>query len=307
MTEPIDPTNADRYLTAFADGELDADHGRAVLHYLATHPEAASRVEGELKFRQAVGRVMMRMPAPSAALRDAIGRTELPSGPEASTATASVAPARPTITFRPAAAPAIDERRLARRLFLRRTLPLAAAASIAFLAIGVLLGRKGLRPTTDTTVATALPVPATYIAEATRTHVDCSRFPSLHTGSWPEALGDLGPALLKYLGRPVPYPDLSGIGYEYIGAGPCARPLENAAHLLYRSTDPKDVETVSLFVQKYDGHSLIQPGKVYRIAGRDAAHPMIVWRHADMVFYLISDAEEPLENAARAIKIEVPA
>jgi hypothetical protein len=77
--------------------------------------------------------------------------------------------------------------------------------------------------------------------------------------------------------------------------------------LLYRSTDPKDVETVSLFVQKYDGKSPVQPGKVYRIAGKDAAHPMIVWRHEDMVFYLVSDAEEPLENAAKAIKIEVPA
>jgi hypothetical protein len=34
---------------------------------------------------------------------------------------------------------------------------------------------------------------------------------------------------------------------------------------------------------------------------------MIVWRHADMVFYLVSDAEEPLEKAARAIHVEVPA
>ena len=74
MTEPIDPSNADRYLTAFADGELDAAQGRAVLHYLAGHPEAASRVDSELRFRQAVGRVMTRSPAASASLRDVIGR-----------------------------------------------------------------------------------------------------------------------------------------------------------------------------------------------------------------------------------------
>src|SRR6476646_4674110 len=185
MPEPIDPTNADRYLTAFADGELDADQGRAVLHYLAVHPEAASRVESELKFRQAVGRVMTRTPAASASLRDAIGRmvVKTETAPAASTASST---ARPTMTFRPAEPAAIDERRLARRLFLRRTLPLAAAASIAFLAIGVVLGRRGLHGDTTTAVnPTPLPVPATYIAEATRTHVDCSRYPSLHVGTWP--------------------------------------------------------------------------------------------------------------------------
>ena len=216
MAEPIDPSNADRYLTAFADGELDTAQGRAVLHYIAGHPEAASRVESELKFRQAVGRAMTSTPAPSASLRDAIGRMKVET--EAAPA-ASVASAKPTMTFRPAE-PGIDKRRLGRRLFLRRTLPLAAAASIAFLAIGVILGRNGLHPTTDAASGTPLPVPATYIAEATRTHVDCSRYPSLHTGSWPQALGDLGPPLKAYLGRPVPYPDLSGIGYEYVGAGP---------------------------------------------------------------------------------------
>src|SRR4051794_22560489 len=101
MTEPIDPTNADRYLTAFADGELDADQGRAVLHYLATHPESASRVAGELKFRQAVGRVMTRTPAPSATLRDAIGRMQ--PGTDAAPADRSTASTvRPTMTFRPA-------------------------------------------------------------------------------------------------------------------------------------------------------------------------------------------------------------
>src|SRR3982750_960457 len=104
MPEPIDPTNADRYLTAFADGELDADQGRAVLHYLAVHPEVAPRVANELRFRQAVGRVMTRTPAPSASLRDAIGRMDVPA--EATSATASPASAQPTMTFRPAAGPA---------------------------------------------------------------------------------------------------------------------------------------------------------------------------------------------------------
>src|SRR4051812_11641367 len=141
MPEPIDPTNADRYLTTFADGELDADQGRAVLHYLATHPESASRVASELKFRQAVGRVMTRTPAPSASLRDAIGRMDVPAEATSATATAaaSTTSAQPTMTFRPAPA-AVDERRLARRMFLGRTLPLAVAASIAFLAIGIVLG-----------------------------------------------------------------------------------------------------------------------------------------------------------------------
>ena len=131
-------------------------------------------------------------------------------------------------------------------------------------------------------------------------------FPSLHTGTWPQALGDLGPPLKAYLGRPVPYPDLSPIGYAYVGAGPCDKPLENAAHLLYRSTEPNRDDTISLFVQKYDGRSPIEPGKVYRIAGKDAAHPMIVWRHGEMVFYLVGNDEQPVLKAAKQMKVDVP-
>ena len=77
MADWIDPTNAPRYLAAFADGELDAGQGLAVLQYLSGHPEAAARVEAELKFRQSVGRVMGDVPGPSQGLRESLAWLEV--------------------------------------------------------------------------------------------------------------------------------------------------------------------------------------------------------------------------------------
>ena len=50
----------------------------------------------------------------------------------------------------------------------------------------------------------------------------------------------------------------------------------------------------------------VDEGKVYRIAGPDSAHPMFVWRHEQMVFYLVGNGEETIEKAAKAIGVGLP-
>lgn len=312
MADRIDSTNAPRYLAAFADGELDAGQGLAVLQYLSGHPDAAARVEAELKFRQAVGRSMAEVPGPSQGLRESLTWLEVSDEAAPATATATAVPENGDEAAPLRLVPAAADAAPARRRLIIPTWPLAAAASVAFLAVGITVGRFVLTPppqvavnpkppTTDPTA----PVPVRFITEATRTHVDCSRYPALHVGSWPKPLSNLGEPLKKYLGRPVPYPDLSPIGYKYLGSGECARPMERAAHLLYENVK-KPGETVSLFVQDYDGPPPIDEGKVYRGADADAAFPMIIWRHGNMIFYLVGDAEKEVEDAARTIGVKVP-
>ncbi|HWE96922.1 MAG TPA: hypothetical protein VG269_23375 [Tepidisphaeraceae bacterium] len=269
-------------LTAFADGELDADLRAAVLEYLAAHPEQAARLVDEAQFRQAVARSMERAAPPAPAeLRQRIERL--------------------------AAEPISDTRTGQGPIPIRRKSPgangsvfrwVAALAALVCLVSGLVIGRMSGRESNG-----SRPLPPSLVSELTHTHVDCSRAPSLHNAPFPKALGNLEGPLKAYLGRPVPYPDLRPIGYEYIGAGPCAKPLENTAHLLYRSAREPITDTVSLFVQPYVGQVDIEEGKVYWAAGKDAAHPLIVWRKDGLVLYLVGDAPQPVSAAAGAMHV----
>src|SRR3954469_18817478 len=136
MAERIDPTNAPRYLSAFADGELDAGQGMAVLQYLSGHPEAAARVEAELKFRQAVGRTMSDVPGPSQGLRDSLAWLEVKDdAAAAATPPTDVDGIASPLRLVPAPAEPAPARatRPAPRWFIGRTWALAAAAAVAFL------------------------------------------------------------------------------------------------------------------------------------------------------------------------------
>jgi anti-sigma factor RsiW len=276
-------------LTAFADGELDADLRAAVLEYLAAHPEQAARLVDEAHFRQAVARSMERAAPPAPAeLRQRIERlTAEPLRED-----------RPLVADRPAPGP-IPIRQNSRGANGSLFRWVAALAALVCLVSGLVIGRMSGKDSAGTR-----PLPASLVSELTHTHVDCSRAPSLHNAPFPKELGNLEGPLKTYLGRPVPYPDLRPIGYEYVGAGPCAKPLENTAHLLYRSTREPITDTVSLFVQPFVGQVNIQEGKVYWAAGKDAAHPLMVWRKDGLVLYLVGDAPQPVSAAAGVMHVQ---
>jgi anti-sigma factor RsiW len=290
MSEQAQEDEARRYLSALADGESDeltAEQRDTVLHHLATHPQAAAWLAAEVQLRQAVSQYLAKGAAlPSDALRERI--QDLARAGEMAFELSSTK--QPAVT-------APSPRRPMRAWFIWP----AAAAAMVFLAVGLWMGREiyGGSPSGGG------PVPATLVADVTHIHVDCSRAPELHNAPFPKELGNLEGSLEKYLGRPVPWPDLSSIGYKYIGAGPCAKPLENTAHLLYRAIGGPVTDTVSLFVQR-DGPQDLQEGKVYWAAGKDAAHPMIVWRRDNMTFYLVGDADKPVIQAARVMGVAVP-
>ncbi len=275
--EDHDPAND---LTAFADGELDAARSAEVVEYLSARPEAARAVAQSMRFRAAIGRAARTIaPPPSQVVHEQI-QSLLGSDRQSATVKGSIHIHAPgAFWFK------------------------MAVAAMLFIAVGVGFDRLVFSPK----LTSSGPVPATLVATVTHIHVDCSRAPSEHNHPFPHELGDLADAVKRSLNRATPYPDLSPIGYQYIGAGPCGKLVEGTAHLLYRSTRGPVTDTVSLFIQSFHDQMPLAEGKVYWAQGKGSAHPMLVWRKGNLVFFFVGDAAEPIVDAARLMNAPVGA
>lgn len=281
MAERIDQHEEAHRLAAFADGELSGADAAAMQARLAIDPAAAARVAAARRMREGIAAAFLATaPRPSEGLRQRIAAISLQS--------------EHAVTLD--GAPVLAQRSGGARWLL-------AVAAVALLAIGVVAGRLLFGPTQ---AANSSPVPASMVAAVTHVHVFCSRAPDLHVAGFPKQLGKLEGPLERYLGRPVPYPDLRPIGYQYVGACPAPEVSEPTVHLLYHATGTPITDTVSLFVQSYHGQVHVEDGKVYWAAGKGAAHPMIVWRKDEMVFYLVGDADQPVIGAADLMHVHVP-
>lgn len=278
----IGEDNIREYLTAFADGELDAGQILSVLDYLAEHPEGLQLMRTQQRLRIAAERAI---------------RASTPPLPEQLRRRLEALVPQPTSeTTRP---------------WYRRIgwgLPLAAAA---FLLTGLIAGRTLLAPNPDARrhefVEADAPIPATTVAHATRIHADCSRLQrGLHTAGYPRELAGLADSVAKDLGESSPYPNLSKIGYAYVGAGPCEAPLADTVHLLYQSTKPGHKRTVSVFAQPFKDQFRLNPGKLYDVAGPRSPFPLYAWRTEHVVYFLIADNESAIREARQAIAMAPP-
>ena len=279
MAGPIGEHNIHEYLTAFADGELDASAILSVLDYLAAHPEGLELMRNQQRLRVAAGRaVRAGAPPVPAALRQRIESL-------ASASTAAVP--RPPAGPRPS----------------RWRIPLVAAA---FLLAGLLAGRWVLapKPTTPVVVAPARDpiVPVSLVVQASRVHADCSRLTAgLHAAGYPKEMSGLSRAVQEDLGSDNPYPDLSDIGFEYVGAGPCSAPLQNTIHLLYLSKDRAKHKAVSVFVQPNTGQFELRPGNLYLLSGPRSTFPVFAWRSDSVVYFLVTDDPDTADKARELI------
>ena len=170
-------------------------------------------------------------------------------------------------------------------------------AAAVLLAVGVWAGRHGsVAPSVGTTADV---LPAAVVARAEEVHGFCARLADgLHTGGYPADVAALAPAVERDLHTDHPYPDLSPIGYRYRGAGPCGRPLADAAHLLYRSVRPGSVSAVSVFVQPWhDQYPLAAGGRLYTVSVATSPFPMLAWRTDRVVYFLLAD-DAPTERRA---------
>lgn len=289
MTDPLGDDNIREYLTAFADGELDADQILAVLDYIKTNPQSLDLMVEQQRLRLAAMRtVRQSVPPAPRELHDRI---------RAMAAVRAMTPISPTYAAAasPTSATTSDPR--ARKSFW----PLALAAAVvlcAGMALTYLPQRS--RPGQQSTATTRehRNVPVSLVAAVTGVHVDCSRFAArLHPGEFPKELGELPAAVQLDFSRDVPYPDLSAMGYRFIDAGRCSKPLHNTAHLVYESTRKNMTDKVSIFVQPYSGQPALEAGKFYLVSDATSPHPMFAWRTQRAVYYLVADDMQVAEQA----------
>lgn len=285
MPEHRDNLTPQQRLMAYVDGELDADAALVAMRQISADPTAARLVEQELRLRQSVARAIDAEPGPSDDLvrKVAAMSFQMPSAADMSTL-----------------APGI------------RWIRMGIAACIAMLGIGVLIGRfaltSGPAPITGPGVGitpVAEVMPAEYIKSATQVHVRCSRGTDHHAGEgWPADVAGLEEPFRQYINnQDLTYPDLSSIGFKYVGCASCGRPQQQGVHLMYRSVNGAD--TLSLFVEPYKNQVNLPPNAC-RYCPRSDVHPVLVWRTDNLVFFFVGNAKTPVEKARQAMKLPDP-
>ena len=123
----------------------------------------------------------------------------------------------------------------------------------------------------------------------------------LHSADYPQIAAPLAADVARDLRSSHPYPDLSGIGFRYVGAGPCGDPLPDTIHLLYKSNRPGTFAALSIFVQSYHNQYPLSLDQIYTASDARDPFPMLVWRTEKVVYFLLADDEQTEHRAASAI------
>lgn len=283
--EPTEFHSLHRDLSAFADGELDPAATDRLLRQMASDPATVQELHRLWQLTATARRaVRTRTPPPSEALQERLRQI----------LDAEAHVEHPISAWPPSAM---------RAWWI--VLPRAVAA-IILLAIGIWIGRSFVGSSAP--VSQRIPeqnpadvIPASVISQAEEIHGFCSRLAEgLHSAGYPANIAPLAAAVERDLHSDHPYPNLTSIGYRYRGAGPCGRPMPDTAHLLYRSLQPGSVRAISVFVQAWHGQYPLEAGRLYTVSIASDPFPMLAWRTADVVYFLLAD-DAATEQAAAAL------
>jgi hypothetical protein len=299
MNEPLNDKELRNALLAVADGEADAAQRERAFAAMAELPELARFVFDQQRLRSAVKRSMGSIPEAPASLRARV-EAQLKGGTVPSTAVPS--PANPTPRAVTSVVMSPPRARLA------PWFP-AAIAALLCMAAGVLFFASRREPG-----SVHQPPPVQGVSRIVSTdeldsfagrHVSCSRLiAALHDSTkFPTEVKDLPKAIGDYLGRsPYGVLDLSALGFKFDGAGPCSIPGSRSVHLIFRpiDRDHRD-DALSLWVQPDNGSRQIAPDKFYQASGENAVHPIVLWKHAGMVYYLVGDEAGTVTQAAQKL------
>jgi anti-sigma factor RsiW len=282
-------------LSAFADGELDANSSLALMERLIGHPRREEALRFIRHARELTERTRQSARAedgPSEALRlqiaDMLGlASEPPDG---------VVEVRPASTRRSS----------------WRGGAMIALATAAGVAIGVALPALWSKPATRgaTDVAAVQPrdaiLPSGFVTVVGRTHAACSRLAEgLHVASFEKTDAQLASVVRSGLHQPASAdaPDLSSIGYRLVGVGPCHHAGPGVVHVLYRSTRPGSVAAISLFVQPDSGQfTRLDADRVYRVNSNASPFPTLAWRGIGAVYLLLADDESTSLAALQTLR-----
>lgn len=289
MTRDQPTHDPDQTLAAFADGELDGEQNLEMLKRMAQDPDTARRVAEYQKLRRAVAQAMddPSLKAP-AKLRERI--SELALSEQARHVTRPK-PAPPTTGSSVLAV-------------IGRWMPAAVAAVLLIGALVALNQAGGLG--TDRLITSAQVLNASLVDQFGNRHFKCARdiSPMFGTDKFPQDLAALPGALSDYFDQPIDKDvlNLSSLGYEFDMAGLCIIPGKGAVHMVYKSQAlTGQTDTLSLWLRSFEQGSGIEPDRLYKTADPQENYPMLVWRHGDMVYYLVGDSYDAVERAFDSI------
>ncbi|MEM6458593.1 MAG: hypothetical protein AAF710_04305 [Planctomycetota bacterium] len=276
----MSPDEDRELMPAFADGELDAEQNLRALEQMAADPTQTRRVVHQQQLRRACGRAM--------------GGGETHRCPdELRRQIEAMTPAGETAgSTRPDVLATIG----------RWAAPLAAAAVlliVGFVSLNAFrTDASGGGYTADGLITASL---ANTFGKR---HRQCSVGEAIPYGTelFPAEIGQLDDALVEHVGQELDGAalDLSTLSYDYRVAGVCPLPGGDAVHVIYENPDGR---TLSLWIKRYDGQPTLDPGVPYVPPSDHTDTPMMVWREADMVFYLVGDTMGDLRAAQPAIRL----
>ena len=137
-------------------------------------------------------------------------------------------------------------------------------------------------------------------------HVGCATNLALlkPDGNLPNQVESLPAALSERFSGQVDGLDLSGIGYKFERVGKCTVPGQAAVHLVYRALpETGRADAISLWLLPASQADVtVKEGQVYRVNGAGKAHPLVLWRHGGMMYYLVGDSMDVTERAAQTLR-----
>jgi len=286
MEQDKTPKPISELLAALADDELCLKANPDALSQIGQDPQAAQRVACQKQLRKACAKAMdqptMRCPDALAAKLRAIAMQD-----SARSASAS-----------PYVGPAVVGR-------IGRWMPAAVAAVLLLTSLVMFMQSGGsVGGTTGSSLASLMTVGT--VGQFDSRHRECADKPELlhdhevfgNSAEFDRLPGKIG----NYFHTSADGVRLSldEIGYDYQLTGACTLPGNKAVHILYRHrADPS--HAISLWLTADDGSfGKLEPDRVYVEAGKTLDHPVIIWRNAGMIYYLVGDS---LEDAHEAVAV----
>ncbi|MEL7086898.1 MAG: hypothetical protein AAGL98_00400 [Planctomycetota bacterium] len=298
---------ARKFLPAFADGELDVEQNLRVLEQMAMDPANTKRVLHQQQLRQACARVMGD---PAVKCPDTLRQQIAELGAAAEQDEAGNVESRPDAGADYSGSDKLDsdtapgtpyEGRPVLATLGRWVAPLAAAALLAVVGtvgLSAYRSQAGGGYTADGLISASL---AERFGDR---HTSCTLGEGMpaQTELFPAELDQLDESIARHVGPQIGGAalDLSSLGYDYQVAGLCPVPGDNAVHVIYKSADDR---ALSLWIKAYDGKPTLDPGVPYIPPQEHSGRPMMVWREADMVFYLVGDVMDDVKQAQPAIHL----
>ena len=249
-------------LMAYADGELEAAAAERVRRHLEGDPAAQSKVRVHQKLCEAGRRCLSEVNL----LDHVKARVE-----ELATEVAS--PRRMRMAY------------------------LSAIAAVLLIGVGGWAIWAFVNRADDVVRGSNL-VPVSYVTSTAQRHINCSKLANHFHAGFPRKVDEMPGSLRQYLGHDAVCPDLSKLGYQFAGCGPCTIPGGKTAHLLYRPSNGQG-GCVSLFVQPDEEQLKLDKGRVYFARDEADATPMVIWRGEGVVYYLVAEETGQLSSAAR--------